>query len=295
MNRFWRTIAALLATIVFLPLSARAADKLLEPSDKWVLNYANDSCRLARSFGQDNDKVVLILDQYQPAGVMDFSLVGNRFKRFMAPRVSVSVTFGPGLPPGELRDGITGKLGPEKTAIIMAGPRDILNQSTSNRVAGTFEEMQQSTAEQKAAITEARVAVSSMRFGLLTGPMKAPLDAMRTCMASLVRDWGFDPVQQYALMRHAAPHGSPGNWLTSVDYPKGALAKGANAIVRFRMIVGADGMPTQCFVQQATMSPDFIKLTCDLLMKRARFTPALDATGKPVASYYTNVVRWLTR
>lgn len=294
MTQFWRPLAALLAIIAFLPLSARAAETVLEPSDKWVLNYANDSCRLARSFGKDDDQVVLILDQYQPAGVMDLSLVGTRFKRFTVPRVPVSVTFGPALPAGELRDGITGTLGPEKTAIIMTGPRDILNRSTSHRVAGTLEEWQHSTAEQQAAITEAHIAVSSMRFTLHTGSLKAPLDAMRTCMANLVRDWGLDPAQQYALSRRVAVKGMPGTWLTSNDYPKGALAKGENAIVRFRMMVGADGMPTQCFVQQATMSPEFIKLTCDLLMKRARFTPALDAAGKPVASFYTNAVRWLT-
>ncbi|WP_082697536.1 energy transducer TonB [Novosphingobium fuchskuhlense] len=294
MTPFWRPFLALLAIIAICPLSARAADTVLEPSDKWVLNYANDSCRLARAFGTDDEKVVLILDQYQPAGVMDLSLVGKRFKRFAVPRVPVSVTFGPGLPAGELRDGITGTLGPENTAIVMTGPRDILNRSTSRRAAGTFEEMQQSTAEQEEAITEAHIAVSSMRFSLHTGSMKAPLGAMRTCMASLVRDWGLDPAQQYALVRHVAPKGAPGNWLTSVDYPKGALAKGANAIVRFRLMVGADGMPSQCFVQQATMSPDFIKLTCDLLMKRARFSPALDAFSKPIASFYTNAVRWLT-
>lgn len=293
MIQFGRTISALLAIIAVCPLSARAAETVLEPSDKWVLNYANDSCRLARAFGKDEEKVVLILDQYQPAGVMDLTLVGKRFKRFTVPRVPVSVTFGPALPAGELRDAITGTLGPDNIAIVMAGSRDILNRDTSHRVAGAFEELPQSSAEQEEAITEARIAVSSMRFTLHTGSMKAPLGAMRTCMTSLARDWGLDVAQQLALSKHAAPKGPPGNWLMSTDRPKGALARGANAIVRFRMMVGADGTPTQCFVQQATMSPDFIKLTCDLLMKRARFTPALDATGKPVASYYTNAVRWL--
>lgn len=293
MNPFWRPFEALLAVLALLPLSARAADKAMEPSDKWVLNYANDSCRLARGFGEGPDRLVLILDQYQPGGVMDLSLVGKRFSRFTVPRVPVSVTFGPALPAGELRDAITGSLGPDNTAVVMVGPRDILNRSTSHKGAGANEEIPQTTAEQEDAITEVRIAVSSMRFTLHTGSLKAPLAAMRTCMANLVRDWGLDPVQQLALSKRVVPVGRPGNWATSEDYPKGALAKGASAIVRFRMMVGADGVPTQCFVQQATMSPEFIKLTCDILMKRARFSPALDATGKPVASYYTNSVRWL--
>ena len=58
-------------------------------------------------------------------------------------------------------------------------------------------------------------------------------------------------------------------------------------------MVSAEGVPTKCAIQQATSSPEFTKLTCDLLVKRARFSPALDRDGKPVASFYTNSVRWL--
>ncbi|NML94723.1 hypothetical protein HHL27_13695 [Novosphingobium sp. TW-4] len=68
---------------------------------------------------------------------------------------------------------------------------------------------------------------------------------------------------------------------------------GASAIVYFRLMVGPDGNPTGCHIQQATNSPEFTDFTCKLLMKRARFAPALDAAGNPTASYYTNSVRWL--
>ncbi len=276
-----------------LPQAAHAADKVLEPSDKWVLNYADDSCRLARAFGKDDDKVVLVLDQFMPAGTMDLSLIGKRLGRFGSNRVPLSSTFGPGLPAGEFREALTGTLGPAKTAILMTGPRDILNRPLAHKPGEPSEEIFPTTPAQEAAITEVRIAASSMRLTLRTGSMGAPLAAMRTCITSLVKDWGLDPAQQDALTKRVSPLGKPGTWLTPSDYPAGALAMGASAVVRFRIMVGADGVPTKCFVQQATMSPEFIKLTCDLLVKRARFSPALDRDGKPVASFYTNSVRWL--
>lgn len=266
---------------------------MLEPTDKWVLNYADDSCRLAHAFGKDKDRVLLVLDQFQPGGVMDLSLVGKQFGRIPLSRTDLTVTFGPGLPKGEINDAMLGTLGPDKTTIIMAGPRDLLNRPIRRNQGNSADDLGTPTPEQEAAITEVHFTTHSLRLALKTGPLKAPLDAMRTCMANLVKSWGLDPVQQEALATRVTPTSSPGQWLKPADYPAGPLAMGAGAIVRFRLMVGTDGVPTQCFIQLATNSPEFTKLTCDLLMKRARFSPALDREGKPVASYYTNSVRWL--
>lgn len=282
--------AALLMALALLPGAARAADKVLEPLDKWVLNYADDSCRLARAFGTKDAKVVLVMDQFMPAGMLDLSLIGKPLGRFSDNRVSLTATFGPGLPPGESREAITGTVGPDKTTILMIGPRDLFNR---NAVKGDSDELFPTTTEQEAAVTELRIAGPTLRLTLHTGPMAQPLAAMRTCISDLVKTWGLDPVQQETLSRRPVPTLSPGKWLYSADYPKSALDMGASAIIRFRIMVGADGLPTKCAVQQATLSPDFIKLTCELLMRRARFVPALDRDGKPVASFYTNSVRWL--
>lgn len=282
-----------IALALLLPQAASAAEIVLEPADKWVLSYAEDSCRLARAFGKDAGRVVLVLDQFQPEGAMDVSLVGKRFGHSPLSRTGLTVTFGPDLPKGELREALLGTLGPDKTTIIMAGPRDLFNRTSKRASDDQSDAMSNTTPEQEAAITEVRFTTSTMRLALKTGSMRAPLDAMRTCMTDLVKTWGLDPVQQAALSARATATTKPGLWLRPEDYPSGPLFFGASAIVRFRMMVGADGVPTQCFIQQATNSPEFIKLTCDLLMKRARFSPARDRVGKPVASYYTNSVRWL--
>jgi len=285
-----RYCAALLMALALLPGSAWAADTTLEPQEKWVLAYANDACRLVRAFGKDDGKVVLVIDQFMPGGNLDLSLIGKRLARFEGSRTSLSTTFGPGLPVARPREALVGTVGPDKTTILMIGPRDLLNRLPDERGS---EDVLPITKEQEAAITELRIAGPALRLTLHTGSMAAPLAAMRTCTADLVKTWGLDPAQQEALSKRPEPTTSAANWLNPNDYPKDALFKGASAIVRFRMMVGVDGLPTKCVIQQATQSPEFTKLTCDLLMRRARFTPALDREGKPTASYYTNSVRWL--
>jgi hypothetical protein len=294
MRAFWKYCVALLIALALLPQAAKAAEPALEPLEKWVLNYGDDSCRLARAFGEGDAKVLLLLDQFQPEGVLDMSLVGKRFKWLGRTRVSLSSTFGPGLPNGTFRDAITGTIGPDNTAILMSGPRDLLNRPFGHKATDDEDAYLPITSEQAAAITELSIAASGMRrLTLHTGSMGAPLGAMKKCIAEFVKAWGLDPVQQAVLSKRVVPASKPGMWLLPDDFPKGPLFQGASAIVQFRLMVGADGIPTECHIQQATKSPEFTKLTCDLLVKRARFTPALDSGGKPVASYYISSVRWL--
>jgi len=115
---------------------------------------------------------------------------------------------------------------------------------------------------------------------------------MRTCTADLVKYWGLDPAAQESRTRKPEPIASPGTWLRPADYPTGALRKGASAVIDFRLMLDAAGQPTDCHIQGMTKGEEFPMLTCKLLMKRARFSPALGADGKPIASYYTNSVRW---
>jgi hypothetical protein len=148
------------------------------------------------------------------------------------------------------------------------------------------------TPDQVAAITQFEVHIRPHDVILQTGSFKAPMEALRTCTDDLVRSWGLDPVKQAKLRTPPVVQGEPGTWLTSFDYPKGPLFWGQSAVVQFRLLVDAAGKATACHIQQATQGAEFSKLTCDLLMKRARFKPAIGEDGQPTPSYYLNFVRW---
>lgn len=285
-------LVGLLAAQLAVP--AEAKDLTLDPSGKWILNYANDSCRLLRDFGTGEETVTLILDQFQPWRPPSLSLMGKPLSQMDSRTVLLKATFGPGLPEAMAKPATLGLIGPDKLPIVIGSARDLLNRDLSADETLAQPGTPLPTPEQEAAITRVQISSGSLQIGLNTGPLAAPMKAMRQCLHDLVRDWGLDPDQQDALSRHAFPRSNPSNWLTFADYPERALSSGESAVINFRLMVGANGVPTSCHIQQATIASDLITATCNRLMLRARFKPALDAQGKTLPSFYTNSVKWVT-
>lgn len=89
------------------------------------------------------------------------------------------------------------------------------------------------------------------------------------------------------------PKGNPGAWVTSEDYPSAALRDEITGVTRFSLIVGADGRASQCDVTESSGSTVLDTATCRLILRRARFNPALDEAGSPTAGYFSNAVRWV--
>ena len=125
-----------------------------------------------------------------------------------------------------------------------------------------------------------------------TGPMRAPLAALDKCIDNLLTHWGIDVEKHKTLTREVRPIESPGRWVVSSDYPLNMLQAGQPALVEFRLSVGPDGVPTACHIQSTTRPKEFDNAVCKSVMRRARFEPALDLTGKPLASFYRNTVRF---
>ena len=128
---------------------------------------------------------------------------------------------------------------------------------------------------------------------LKLGPMQKPLEAMTACTEELLTHWGLDPAAQRTLQRSPQPLSKPQSWVNWADFPSIALNKGQNAIVRFRLTVDSAGKVAGCAIPSATHGPQFVKATCDAISRRARFDPALDKDGKPVASYFVSSVVWI--
>ncbi len=72
-----------------------------------------------------------------------------------------------------------------------------------------------------------------------------------------------------------------GMLVTSSDYPPEAIRGGEQGTTGFRLVVTADGAVSDCTVIQSSGSAALDAATCRLMSSRAKFTPALDAKGKP--------------
>lgn len=90
----------------------------------------------------------------------------------------------------------------------------------------------------------------------------------------------------------AAPIGEPAQWITSDDYPADALRSGATGVVNFTLAIDETGKVTDCSVTETSGNQSLDDATCALMMARARFSPARDRAGQPVAWAFHRRVNW---
>jgi len=82
------------------------------------------------------------------------------------------------------------------------------------------------------------------------------------------------------------------NWITTEDYPPGAIRENLQGLVVISVTIGTDGRVRSCVVTQSSGSRLLDDATCRLYTLRARFTPARDADGNPTLAQRTIHYRW---
>jgi TonB family protein len=252
------------------------------------MRYNDDSCQLLAGFGAGDDHVIMSLVREQPGDPFTMELYGKPL-RYEGINMPMELTLGEGASTTKL-DGVALKTsGKASLPVVRLGLRidgwsDFKHPESAPVI----------TPEREATVTQIGFhKPAGKRYVLQTGGMGAVFAAMRNCTTDLVKSWGYDPVVQATLSKSAIPVDSPANWLHDSDYPNMAWINGHNGLVRFRLDVGPDGKPTGCRVLYRTNPDEFADLTCSLIIKRARFSPALDAKGTPVKTFYINNARWV--
>jgi protein TonB len=79
---------------------------------------------------------------------------------------------------------------------------------------------------------------------------------------------------------------------TAEDYPVDALRNNEQGTVGTRLQVDRTGRVSDCTVVQSSGSASLDKATCDILQKRAHFTPARNSDGQPIPDTYDQRVTW---
>ena len=159
----------------------------LKPISAWQVDYADESCQLARTFGEGKQKVMLILYQLAPGDWFKLTLVGSSLKpeKFGSPKARMQ--FGPNEAASEITV-LEGESGPDRILII-EGTERLAPLSDSEKKAkasadkeGTFYRVPSIGLErEKAAAWLAFENIMKFDLVLETGPMDAPMTIMRDC------------------------------------------------------------------------------------------------------------------
>lgn len=81
------------------------------------------------------------------------------------------------------------------------------------------------------------------------------------------------------------------SWFSADDYPIEAQAKNIEGSTTFEVDVDASGKPSACRIIRSSGSPILDAKTCEIVLSRAKFKPAI-RHGKPVPSRYSKRTVW---
>jgi len=278
------------------PLPAKSESVLqLKPSSNWHMHYADDSCRIMRTFGEGRQKVAFYLERFEPGDNFSMLVAGRPF-RSISKREYAFVRFGEGQVTTRLNF-TNGSLPDFESAMIFGGTwfgaqptdgdkiskpktqKDVFSQIFAPDAESAIEWISVKRPNQKAVVLE-------------TGSMGRPMVAMRQCTDRLLTRWGVDIEKHRDLASRVKPANNPGRWVRASEYPSDLLSKGQQGIVHFRLSVDSHGSPTECHIQKSTRPEGFDKAVCDALMRRARFEPAKTRDGESIASYWRSAARF---
>lgn len=271
-----------------LPTPALSQDKTMvfKPAGQWTADFGDDYCRLMRSFTDGKDTVSLALERVEPGRAMRLVLVSNAIRTFRGA--------------DEIGWNFLPTQGERKNRYIRSATSD--GQQYLNLGPITFEAVAPPAPgsppappkpydrDEEKALGKA---ITGFRFekGLIdpveiqTGRLEAPIDVLQACSEDLIKSWGLD-IERHKRHVPALADGFGSGWLPQGTVPFSEIGKLGGGSNMVRLMVDAEGKATSCHIHWPTLEKSLNDKICALLMKTAHFTPAKDANGQAMASYW---------
>lgn len=267
--------------------TAQAQDDaaVFRPSSAWAADYGDDYCRLVRSFSDGKDEVTVMLQRVQPGADTQVMLIGDAIKpfrgaeelgwRFLPTDGERKSRYGRGEVQGQpyfrIENVMLTPFAPPAPGTPPGPPR------------------YDRAAEQAATKALTGILVSTgvtKPVRIETGSLGAPIGALQACTDDLVKSWGLDAEKHKAMSMPAMMNPAPDGVLPQGTIPFTEFAKFAGGANQVRVMLDTAGKPTSCTIFSPTLEKGLNDRICQLVMQKASFTPAKDASGQPMATYW---------
>ncbi|OBV10684.1 Gram-negative bacterial tonB protein [Erythrobacter dokdonensis DSW-74] len=273
-----------------MPLSPAFAKPVeIAPSTPWNADYGEGRCRLARIFGEGENRHLLFIDQYGPGKTFGLTVAGPAYDRF-GHRQRTALRFYEGQRPFRTAP-YTGEVEGFGTGVIYSNVS--LEHGTEDKedeeAPASLPPLDTGLADQTRFIGLLQRA-SEVR--LMTGPLGKAFAELNKCTQGLVDSWGVDAAAHLTATRAA-------RWTNQdavvrriqANYPRSALGAGQQGIVRMRVIIDEAGAVERCTLLNVTEADKLQSPACES-MREARFEPALDASGQPMRSFMSTSIAY---
>ncbi|CAA9528218.1 MAG: hypothetical protein AVDCRST_MAG23-764 [uncultured Sphingosinicella sp.] len=118
------------------------------------------------------------------------------------------------------------------------------------------------------------------------------LKSLDTCNADLRKHWNVEEAAASQLSKGATVLKPLHSLISDSDYPAQAIRERASGSTRFMMMVDETGALKDCMVEETSGIASLDAMSCSVFLQRAKFSPALDAAGKPARSVLTARITW---
>jgi TonB family protein len=262
-------LPAILALAAAAPPPAHPTLPLRQPTKSWILDYGETGCTALRDYGTP-EKPMALAFRPSPNGKI----------------VRIAVARG-GTAPDAHHFPVTLELGgaPLQTTGLRFATKD-------GKTDVTWINVDRSALDGLAAAREFSLRgpdAFQARFAL--PQMGAVLKGLDECIADLGRYWNIDGAG-IPIATPPAPLIAPAKWIRSDDYPSQSLRQGEDGSTRFILLVDEAGQVKDCMVEKSSGIASLDAQACIVVVKRARFHPALDSAGKPIRSTWSTTVRF---
>ncbi|WP_121116053.1 energy transducer TonB [Croceibacterium ferulae] len=294
-GRFRTLLAAGALAAAHMSGPAAATELVLAQASgsKWIMDNGLNSCRLAREFGEGEDRVFLKLEQWAPGEMLSMLLAGQPLAAFAEQRMT-QIGFGEPTGPSGLRDrlGYPATLNDRGPAMIFPAVT-LTRQSDSSADGSPPVDLWPFLEAQDMAIADRiQLVQGDDTLRLQAASLPQALVVLDTCSRARLTEWGLDAEAHRTLTRIAWPRNLAqlserihNNW------PEALLDKGGQGAIHVRMIVEPDGSVGECTITPMTNS-DLPASACRIFARGAKFNPALDASGAPVRSFWATTVTY---
>lgn len=94
------------------------------------------------------------------------------------------------------------------------------------------------------------------------------------------------------VSRAASAKGDETQWITLDDYPASSLSAGETGRTTIAWTINTQGRAENCHTKSSSGSSALDNAACRALTRRAKYSPATDAAGNPIATTKTRTVVW---
>lgn len=290
-------LSATAVAMVFAASATAAEPRRFAPTANWNIDYQPDRCRLSRTFSDGAEELTLTIERFEAGDNFSMAISGPPIRNL--PEVNAEYRFAE-------QSEYSGKRGVSVfaedlgravlfrstqlfsyTELKTMGPAGTAAPQYTLAPFGTF----RIVGAMEATRSDLFIRQGRREFHLQSGSWGPPMEALRTCVTDLIVSWGLDTKVQQNLRSLPVPLGDRTEWLRPGDFPDSPLQSRQH--LTFRLMVDAQGSPTNCVIYGPLKPEGYGDDLCKALLGKAKFTPAVDADGKPVASFWRSTATLL--